>query len=262
MSVAALMLVKDEEDIIRATLDNLSYHVDHVYVLDNMSTDSTWDILLEYQREAGEDFLTLDSDLEIGYWQAKKTTRLARRAMADGHSWVLPCDADECWYVSADISRPIARFLEGLAPDVHIIWAELYNHLPSDKDDPEERNPFKRIGWRQKERGPLGKVACRSHPSLHIEAGNHMARYQGTALRGAGLTVRHFSWRSPEQYVRKIRNGYEAYAATDLPEGIGAHWRMWKDATDEAIVEHYYTWFQSKEPDLDESLIWDPAPCH
>ena len=35
-----------------------------------------------------------------------------------------------------------------------------------------------------------------------------------SALVAGGLVIRHFSWRSEEQYLRKIRNGQAAYAAT------------------------------------------------
>lgn len=255
------MLVKDEEDIIEYTIRHLSEHVDRIYVRDNMSTDSTWDILLAMERTFGKPFINLDRDTEVGYWQSRKTTELAQKALRDGFSWVLPCDADECWYVSAEIERPLSRFLDGLAPDVHIVWGELYNHIPTALDDAEELNPFKRIGWRKRERGPLGKVACRLHPSLIIQAGNHMASYEGTALRTGGLTVRHFSWRTPEAYVRKIRNGFAAYAATDLPFDTGKHWRMWEDHSDENIINHFNTWFYALDPKVDSSLIYDPAPC-
>jgi hypothetical protein len=81
-------------------------------------------------------------------------------------------------------------------------------------------------------------------------------------LVGAGLVVRHFSWRSPEQYLKKIVNGRAAYALTDLPEGTGAHWRMWEGASDEAILAHFDTWFYARDPKSDRSLIYDPTPYH
>jgi hypothetical protein len=93
-----------------------------------------------------------------------------------------------------------------------------------------------------------------------IEAGNHGATTSGTALRSGGLSVRHFSWRTPEQYVRKIRTGAEAYRATNLPAHTGAHWRTWDDATDDQLAEHFRTWFWSPDPRADSSLIYDPAP--
>lgn len=45
--VCAVMLVKDESDIIETTIRHLLWHVDEVIVADNMSTDGTYDILHE-----------------------------------------------------------------------------------------------------------------------------------------------------------------------------------------------------------------------
>lgn len=259
MSTAAILIVKDEEDIIEDIIRHLAYHVDKIIVRDNLSEDGTWDCLLEFQRQLGEDMLELDVDHEIGYWQSVKMSKLAQRALEQGFSWVVPCDADECWYVGSDPYRRIADWITGLAPDVQMIRAELYNHIPTAADR-NGKSPFERITWRKRERAPLGKVACRLHPELVIHAGNHGASYPGVALTVGGLVIRHFSWRSPEQYLRKMRNGYAAYKATDLPESTGAHWRMWADATDEQIEEHFMTWFHSARPQKDESMILDPAP--
>lgn len=259
MSTAAIMMVKDELDIVEDVIRHLAYHVDRIIVRDNMSEDGTWEKLLELQRQLGEDMLSLDQDTEVGYWQSKKMTALAQVALDQGFSWVVPCDVDECWYVGSDPERRIADWLAGLAPDVHMIRAELYNHIPT-ASDKNEGGPFKRIVWRKREMAPIGKVACRLHRQLRIAAGNHDASYPGGALTGTGLVIRHFSWRTPEQYIRKMRNGYAAYKETSLPESTGLHWRMWGDASDTEIAEHFMTWFHSRSPTKDDSLIKDPAP--
>lgn len=246
-------MVRDEADIIEHTINNLLHHVDHIIVADNMSTDGTREILERLPVE-------LLDDTEIGYYQSIKTSELAQKALLQGHSWVIPCDADEYWYVGADIRRAIRDYFAGLAPDVQMVRAELYNHIPAITDDVSEENPFKRIGWRKREPGALPKVACRLHHSLVIHAGNHSASYGGTGLAVGGLVVRHFSWRDREKYLLKIRNGQQAYAATNLPEGIGVHWRMFANASDDAVMEHFDTWFFSKRPRRDDTLIYDPAP--
>lgn len=260
MSTSAVMIVKDEVDIITPIIRHLAYHVDHLIIRDNLSSDGTWESLCSLRDTYGSDFMDLDRDDEVGYWQSRKMTELAQLALNQGYSWVIPCDADECWYVGIDPARRLADFLSGTGPDVQLIRAELYNHIPSSEDKGGDVNPLRRIQWRKRERSPLWKVACRAHESLVIHAGNHHASYIGNALAGYGLVIRHFSWRSPEQYLLKIRNGIEAYSKTDLPEGTGAHWRMWEGASDEAITDHYMRWFQSSVPSADDSLILDPCP--
>jgi glycosyltransferase involved in cell wall biosynthesis len=247
------MLVRDEADIVRYTVNHLLRQVDHVIVMDNLSTDGTSDILVGYGRD-----VTVLQDEEIGYYQSRKTTRMALMALEMGHQWVVPCDADELWYANG---LTVKDLLLSKGPDVQMVKAELYNHIPTSLDDDSEESPFRRIGWRKRQPGDLGKVACRLHPSLVIHAGNHNATYAGAALAATGLIIRHFSWRSPEQYLRKIRNGERAYAATNLPDSLGVHWRMFANATDEAVLDHYHQWFVSQSPRRDESLIFDPAPA-
>jgi len=251
VSVAAVLLVKNEEDVIDYTIRHLLAHVDHIIVADNMSTDGTREILESHPVE-------IVTDREVGYYQSKKTTDLAVKAMRAGFNWVLPCDADELWYPRDE--RPIRDYLDGVAPDVRIVKADLYNHLPSGDDDPGEANPFLRIRWRQRQHAPIGKVCVRMGSDITIHQGNHNVSHNGLGLAVPGLVVRHFSWRSEQQYLNKIRTGSAAYAATDLDASVGAHWRMFDAAEDQAIVDHFTEWFYFNEPREDDSLMFDPAP--
>lgn len=245
------MLVKDEADLIGYVLDHLHTQVDEVAVYDNGSTDGTREIL----EDRGEFFF---DDPDVAYYQDRKTTAAARHANDRGHSWVLPCDADEVWY-SPD-GRTISDYLRGIAPDVRVVTGLLYNHMPSAIDNTDEPNPIKRIGWRMQSHGALPKVCVHMGPDVEIAMGNHFASYGGFGLTVPGLALRHFSWRTEEQYLRKIRNGIVAYEATDMGEQFGAHWRMFKGAEDEAIRGHFREWFFSDSPAEDDSLVYDPAP--
>lgn len=255
MSTALVTMVKDEADIIVPFLKHHAWHVDAIYVADHGSTDGTRDLL------ADQPVPVIVSDLtDPGYWQSRYMTALAQQALADGHQWVVASDVDEIWYVGADIHRRVGDFLDGLAPDALIVNAEMYHHVPTADDNDGERNVFCRIGWRKRERGSLPKVACRLHPELVIHPGNHSASLPGAARSTGGLVIRHFSWRSPDQFVRKIRNGIAAYNATDLDPTFGDHWRGWEGKSDEAIRAHFDQWFFSHVPRADRSLILDPAP--
>jgi glycosyltransferase involved in cell wall biosynthesis len=255
--VCAVMLVKDEADIIETTIRHLLWHVDEVIVADNMSTDGTHGILACLADET--DRVQIQDDMEVGYYQDRKTTALAMEALNRGHRWVVPCDADEIWHHQIhDIS--LREYLAGLGPDVQILNCNLFNHIASTDDDPAIANPVKRIRWHQRGVG-MNKVICRLRPDLFINMGNHSANTNGYALTvGSQVQIRHFSWRSEEQYLRKIRNGCAAYAATNLHPMYGSGWRTHEHRSDDEIREIFREHFVIKDPDKDIEMMLDPAP--
>ena len=268
MTVAAVLMVRDEADIIEYTIRHLSTQVDEILVSDNLSSDGTRDILASL---LDDDLITeVYDDTEIGYFQSAKVTALADKARDRGHDWVLPVDADERWTAEGD-NRPIREYLRSVAPDVLAVKARLFHYLPSSEDDTAEPDPFRRIGWRLAESSGLPKMACRLVDGLVIEPGNHGCTINGARPRlvGGGLRVDHYSWRSAEQYARKVRNGARAYAATDLDEGIGVHWRMWGDPEapdlEEHAAAHFARYFFAGRPpcapgsDDPGGLVYDPA---
>lgn len=270
MTVAAVLLVKDELDIVEFTLRHLAGQVDEIIVSDNGSTDGTRELLDELYRH-GVVAEVLD-DPVAGYWQSVKVSALADLARERGHDWVLPVDADEMW-VTEPNERPIREHLLSLSPDVQACKARLFHYLPTAQDPSETvaPSPFRRIGWRLAEASSLPKMAARLVSGLVIEAGNHSVKIDGAwpRLVAGGLRVNHYSWRSPEQYARKIRNGARAYAATDLPEDVGPHWRMWGDpeapGLEASAAAHFRRYFWACCPPLppgsldQRGLVYDPA---
>jgi hypothetical protein len=118
--------------------------------------------------------------------------------------------------------------------------------------------------WRDPKPGALPKVAFRWQPGVVVHQGNHgvdttYARVNVPDL----LEVRHFPYRTAQQFVAKARQGAAAYAATDLPESAGAHWRLYGQVLaehgEEALADHYRRHFWHLIP-VDSGLIHDPAP--
>lgn len=258
MTVIAIAMVRDEEDVIETTVGNMLAQVDHVIVADNLSTDAT-SFILRTMEMASDGRLTVLCDQEPAYLQSAKMSRLAAHAAALGATWTLPFDADECWM--SPFGR-IGDVLMGLPPTTAIATAALYDHVAT-AADPTEGDIIDRMPWRRREPAVLPKVACRPTLPVTIEQGNHGATYAQDSVDGL-LVVRHYPYRSAVQMARKVRNGAAAYAATDLPESAGAHWRRYgalQDAGgDEAIADVFETWFYSPSPEDDPSLVYDPAP--
>jgi len=251
MSVVAISMVKDEADVIEHTVRHMLGQVDHVVVADNGSADGTRAIL----ERLGVEVL---DDRDPAYHQSQKMSRLAAyAALAHGAAWVVPFDADEVWY------SPHGRIADVLAahPDASVARAALYDHVAT-AEDPAGEDPTVTIGWRRRTAAEMPKVACRPCPRVTIAQGNHGAHYGATATDL--LVVRHFPYRSAEQFVSKVRNGAAAYAATDLPPTEGQHWREYGALLDaqgpEALHDVFRRWFWSASPSADPTLIYDPCP--
>ena len=250
MITAAVSMVRDEADIVETTVRHMLTQVDIVIVADNRSVDGTREIL------DGLPVHVID-DPERGYYQSEKMTRLAHLARLEYRAdWVVPFDADEWWF------HPDGRIGDVLESIEHwpIVTAELYDHVATG-DDPPGMSPVAAMSWRRADPAPLPKVACRTAPDLVIHQGNHGANYTDPVPQTSGLHVRHFPYRSPEQFARKAINGAEAYAATDLPEDMGKHWRDYGALAaangEEALHDVFRDWFWVATPTPD--LVFDPV---
>ena len=253
--VWGIAMVRNEADILPGVLAHMTRQVDHLLVADNLSTDDTPDILAA----AGVEVV---ADDDPAYRQAEKMTALAQRAYDAGARWVVPFDADEVWHTRS--GQRLADYLTAQTADVAV--AALYDHRTTDLDDLTVPDPVRRMTWRIPTAAALPKVAARTAPDLVLAMGNHMATYHGDRpVRHAygDIMVRHYSYRSVGQFIRKARQGAAALAATDLHRSVGAHWRQFGRTLDEhgeaALAEHYRRHFHYPDP-AGALLICDPAP--
>jgi len=254
VSVFAIAMVRDEADVIASTVARMVAQVDQVLIADNGSADGTRGILEGLGVE-------LIDDPEPGYYQSEKMSALAERAREAGAEWIVPFDADE---VHCCEGRIADRLVE-LPAEVLVSEAFLLDHVAT-AQDPEEPDPLLRIGWRRREPVPMRKVACRARAGMTIHQGNHAVDYPDLPHPPAVtnlVEVRHFPYRSAEQFIRKVRNGAAAYAAADLPEDAGAHWRGYgqilAERGEDALAEVFREWFWSADPE-GNGLVYDPCP--
>ncbi len=267
--IFAIAMVRDEVDIIQWTVTHMLEQCDAVIVADNGSVDGTREKLDELAQGGN---LIVREDREVGYYQSQKMTALALQAAEMGATWVVPFDADELW-LSRD-GRPLSRLLDDLPNDILIARADLWDHVATGLDE-HHPNPIRAMSYRRAHPAPLPKVAVRPLPGLTIAQGNHSASYATRDLPGTVthlLTIRHYPYRTVEQTIGKVRNGAQAYAATDLPADQGGHWRGWGRILhhhgEDAIADLYRKWHWRAEPaqpicidgEHQPPLVYDPAP--
>ena len=124
MKSAAIAIVRNAADL--APLTVLHHHllgVDTVWVIDNGSTDGTYEILRSLARRVRG--LRVDRD-DGPFNQARMATDMANAALRDGHRLIVPFDSDECW----DLSLPrLSRFM--LRRGANAVTATVVNYVQS-----------------------------------------------------------------------------------------------------------------------------------
>ncbi len=254
-------MVRDEADVIEGVLRHLDGEaLNGIVVADNLSSDGTGDLLRDLAGDLATPLVVVD-DPEPGYFQSEKMTRLAALA-ADrdaGDTWIVPFDADELW-VAPD---RIGHMLRATPADHNLHPAPITDHVPTAVDPPEP-DPFRRIQFRRPGPGHPRhwKVAFKWQPGAVIAQGNHSATLpQGEcAVPDPALEIRHFPYRTYEQFRRKVRNGAAAYAAANNPRAdVGLHWVTWGKLDDPQLREVWTRYRCSLSP-TDDGLILDPAP--
>lgn len=256
----AVGMFKDEEDVAYHVLMHMAEEgMNGILVADNLSTDGTRQELERAKQDLRSTCsVIIVDDNDPAYFQSRKMTVLAEHAASQGADWIIPFDADEIWYVRGD---RIAVELRKVSKNIGVVSASLYNHF-STSIDTMSPNPFQSLVWRQKDPGELPKVCFRWNPDVVVGQGNHRVE-NGGKMTSIGLEIRHFPYRSLDHFIRKARNGAAAYAATDLPDAEGAHWRSYGQLLErhgeEALREVYEKWFHFLSP-VDEGMVLDPAP--
>jgi hypothetical protein len=197
----AIAMARDEADIIEETIANLfDQGVDDVLVADHLSTDDTPRIL---ERLSASRRVHVVRDPIRAYWQADKMNHLARVATALGASWIIPFDADEIWR-----SRGCGTVGDVLrTTDADIVWADWFTYFPTDSRAGETM--VERFPYRLPEPHNRHKMAFRANWLARIGPGNHAVTLPAPVV-APGLRIAHFTFRSPEQMLRKARVGADA----------------------------------------------------
>jgi len=257
MTTFAVSMMKNEIDIAPYTVEHTLSQVDHMIVADNLSSDGTREELDRLSNVY--DNLTVVYDDDPAYNQSEKTTRLVDMAHRMGATHILIVDADEYWQAN-DGGRIADMFLK--FPRHTLFPAKMMNFYPTGLDL-EEKSPFDRIQWRSRELNALDKVAFLGGRGTVVDMGAHsISRRKGFRERPMQnmLSVRHYPYRSPEQFIQKVVQGGIALDLTDLAPEQGAHWReyynLYKREGPKVLEDVFYRFFHFSDT---SGLVHDPV---
>jgi hypothetical protein len=260
VSIAAVLGVKDEVELVAASIAHLRrIGVEQIIVSDYGSTDGTLDVL-EAQRRVGDVSVMHVNPAAItdySTWSARELA-LAKRTGAD---WVVFLDADEFWIPASGWLRECRDLTEAdvlvverfnvpltskrLLMPVDLAPANygdllLFTRRPDDFRAYVEAHP--EVPFITVMPGP--KVMARPWAIGALAPGHHGIDANGAHVRriATDLLIAHVPFSTASRFARKLENiraeivQHSAYFSGDL----AWHWRRWAEMTEPGEVEQEF----------------------
>lgn len=237
------LLVRDEEDILQSNIEfHLAQGVDFIIATDNLSVDSTPEILKYYESKGVLHYIHEKND---NYNQHEWVTRMARMAYDKyGADWVINNDADEFWWPRENTLKDTFSVLKR---DKNIVRANRTNFVYRKNEDKtipfHMRMTHREINTLNSLGQPLPpKVAHRGTTKIIVQQGNHSVVGLGQQnIVENIIDIFHFPIRSYEQILKKIVSGGAAYERNEeLPIAIGETWRkLYQQYTENGNLDIY-----------------------
>ena len=264
------LLVRNEEDVVRHNIDfHLSMGVDFIIATDNGSTDSTRDILREYEEKG---VLRLIDEPNHNHNQAEWNNRMAEIARAQyGADIIFHCDADEFWYPrSGNLKNEILKRQEA------ILFVDVVNVLLEDKDGaeafPEDTrfavvNPVVAKDYQEETKEvnlfyfkyPPKVIFKSKNKMFLVSQGNHTVTNKDDSItegKSQDIVIYHYPIRSREHFFQKVILGGSAYARKDmLDKGMGFHIRRWYASYKKGLLDEEYKKLILHEGEVDKLML-------
>jgi hypothetical protein len=268
MKIHALCLIKNEADVIEQTLRAAAEWCDWIYVLDNGSSDGTWEVVRELSREL-EAVIPFKRDLKP-YSQSIRAEILrhfAHRAQVD--DWWCILDADE-FYIDAP-----RTFLRDVPVEYRAVWVELYNYLFTDRDLEAYRRDPKLYDHSVPVEQKLRYYTIAEYSDVrffrHSRLPEQLIPELLHPIYPRRIRMKHFMYRSPEQIRGRLETRAEAMQRGSFVHEKRANWtagdvaapgpvepadltQSWQGR----VVDHSTCYYDALDGAFEEPSAWTP----
>ena len=202
MKIFAIMLVKNEADIVESVIKDAEKWADKIFIMDNGSTDGTWEIGQSLRNDIvvpwKQDFRPYSNGLRADVFNE------FRHEAQDGDWWCFKLDADEFYYDNPkEFLAKIPKKFSLVAKKSldYVITAEDLQEYDFSGDFEKDREHIKYL-----------KNTCWSEPRFfryrkslkwNFEATSHYPKYAGL-LSPDYMLVKHYQFRSPKQMQARL----------------------------------------------------------
>lgn len=267
MRIHGLCVLKNESDIIEQMLRASAQWCDAIYILDNGSTDGTWEIVRELAHELQsivlykQDPQPFTDDMRGEIFRHYE----ARAALGD---WWCILDADEFY-----IDDP-REFLRGVPKDYNAVWHQSYNYLFTDKDLADyKQNPGlydDHVPIEQRSRYYMVNDYSEMRFFRHSKALKQVS-YQIYPVYPRRIRLKHFMYRSPDQIRKRLQTRREPMERGEFLHEKRANWVAGEPALpgpaqpwelprswEERVVPASECHFDSHDGVFPEGALWAP----
>jgi glycosyltransferase involved in cell wall biosynthesis len=226
--IAAVSMVRNECDIIELFITINLRQLDHIFIIDHNSDDSTPEIVRRMAE--GDDRITMLSNSSPEFRQSDLITRQVREIARSGNfDYIIPLDADEFLAVD-DGESSLLTILQQHLPLSGVGAMPWRTYCPTSDDYFEQDTPlFSIFRMRKSEPEQYYKIVLGREFAKNciVYEGNHAAKSKGRHSKPVALplTLQHVPVRSSSQIIRKaILGSHSLSIKQGRTVGEGFHW--------------------------------------
>ena len=259
MSIAACMMIKDEDDIILANLEHhYALGIRKFFLLNNNSADFTSDEIAHFRHSHKDALVVVTSDPVVGYYQRDKTRALCAFALAYCSAcdvnieYCLILDADE--FVALPPGVGFCRLLEGVDRTVvksivfdlcdtyfHEDWTKIGASALYAASKTTAYNSGNIVTKNMVHVSAIGAISMGNH---FLSAPELLPRNLSLAIMSGGRII-HLAYRGIDHTRRKIVNGGQAFLQISKSDNatVGSHWKKAYDdylGRGETAISEFY----------------------